>query len=36
MSVKATVFVPGKLFQPNLLNTLASYENSQITDKKVL
>ncbi len=27
-------FVPGKLFQPSLTNTLAEYENPQITDKK--
>jgi len=30
------VFVPGKLFQPRLTNTLAWYQNPQITDKKVL
>ncbi len=30
------MFVPGMLFKPGLTNTLAYYENSKITDKKVL
>ncbi len=33
---EARVFVVGKLFQTILTNTLALYENSKITDKKVL
>jgi hypothetical protein len=33
---KLSLFVSGKLFQPSLTNTLAYYENSNVTDKRVI